>query len=291
MEDARSGADSARAPQMNGTPLSDEGALDSVVMVARVLDELAIAQQPLGVTQLARQLDHTKARVHRYLASLKQVGLVEQDAATERYRLGWKLFQLGEAASQQFDLRRIADAYLKRLRDLTGLSALLAVSINGQATVIATAEADRNVSITVKPGNRPEGHCSAQGRIVLSFLGETALARVLSRKLVALTPHSMIESALIRERLAAIRTRLYEDAPNEVLVGINVLAAPILRDSDVLVGTIGVIGSMQDIPSPPTPQLIEAVTGCGAAISAVLNSQLYEQRGIDIPKSLRDIEP
>src|SRR5262245_20073759 len=95
--------------------IAGDNTLDSVAVVAQILDELAAAQQPLGVTQLARQLQHSKARMHRYLASLRRAGLVEQDAASERYRLGWKLFQLGEAAGQQFDLRRLAEGHLRRL--------------------------------------------------------------------------------------------------------------------------------------------------------------------------------
>jgi IclR family KDG regulon transcriptional repressor len=268
---------------------ADEGTLDSVTVVAQILHELAVAQQPMGVTQLARQLDHSKARIYRYLASLKQLGLVEQDAATERYRLGWKLFQLGEAAAQQFDLRRLADPYLKRLRDLTGVTALLAVPVNGEAMVIATAEADRNVSITVKPGNRPSPHSSAQGRIVLAFLAEPALTRVLKRKATAYTPHSLTEPGAIRERLARIRERLYEDAPNEILIGINALSAPILRDADELVGLIGIVGSIQDIPSPARPEQIEWVRGCGAALSEALHARLYAERGIAVPRDSKSL--
>jgi DNA-binding IclR family transcriptional regulator len=35
--------------------------------------------------------------------------MVEQEHSTERYRLGWRLFQLGEAARAQFDLRYRAE--------------------------------------------------------------------------------------------------------------------------------------------------------------------------------------
>jgi DNA-binding IclR family transcriptional regulator len=270
---------------------ADDNTLDSVAVVAEILDELAAARQPLGVTQLARQLDHSKARMHRYLVSLKRLGLVEQDAASERYRLGWKLFQLGEAAGQQFDLRRLADPYLRRLRDLTGLTALLSVPVNGEALVIAAVESERNVCITVKPGNRPAAHCSAQGRIVLAFADEATQSRQLRRALAALTPQSVAAPAAVRRRLADIRERLYEDAPNEVLTGINTLAAPILRKGDELVGQIGIVGSIQDIPSPALAQQIDLVRGCAAALSEMLEGALYRTRGIDVPRDLRPLSP
>ena len=270
---------------------ADDNTLDSVAVVAQILDELAAAQQPIGVTQLARQLDHSKARMHRYLVSLKRLGLVEQDAASERYRLGWKLFQLGEAAGRQFDLRRLAEAHLRWLRDATGLTALLSVPVNGEALVIAAVESERNVCITVKPGNRPAAHCSAQGRVVLAFADAGVLDRQLQRKLEAFTPQSIAEPEAVRRRLAVIRERLYEDAPNEVLTGINTLAAPILRDGDALVGMIGIVGSIQDIPSPAPPGQVDLVRGCAAALSEMLEGTLYRTRGIPIPRALNALSP
>lgn len=275
------------APLERAAAEADDTTLDSVAVVAQILDELAGARQPLGVTQLARQLEHSKARIHRYLVSLKRLGLVEQDAASERYRLGWKLFQLGEAAGQQFDLRRLADPHLRRLRDLTGLTALLSVPVNGEALVIAAVESERNVCITVKPGNRPAAHCSAQGRVVLAFADEAVQNRLLRRKLEAVTPQSIADPDAVRRRLAAIRERLYEDAPNEVLTGINTLAAPIVRDGDALVGMIGIVGSIQDIPSPALVQQVDLVRGCAAALSEMLEGTLYRTRGIPVPRDLR----
>lgn len=266
---------------------ADDNTLDSVAVVAQILDELAAAQQPLGVTQLARALEHSKARIHRYLTSLRRAGLVEQDAASERYRLGWKLFQLGEAAGQQFDLRRLAEGSLRRLRDLTGLTALLSVPVNGEALVIAAVESERNVCITVKPGNRPAAHCSAQGRIVLAFADEAVRERQLRRRLAAVTPQSIVAPDAVRHRLAAVRERLYEDAPNEVLTGINTLAAPILRDGDALVGMIGIVGSIQDVPSPALPRQVDLVRGCAAALSDMLEGTLYRTRDIPIPRELQ----
>jgi len=77
--------------------------VEAVKVAVRVLDELATAQRAMGVTELAEALGETKPRVHRHLSTLREVGLIEQDQSTERYRLGWRVFQLGEAAGTQFD--------------------------------------------------------------------------------------------------------------------------------------------------------------------------------------------
>lgn len=264
-----------------------DGSLDSVSVISRILDELAKGPAAMGVTDIGRALGETKARVHRNLTALKQVGFVDQESDTERYRLGWKLFQLGERAALQFDLRSMAEPFLKQLRNSTGQSAMLSVPLNGEALVIATANDDANVSITVKPGNRPSPHASAQGRIALAWATETQRDRLLGGKLEAFTPSTNTDLAQLLNHLSLIRERLYDEAPGESLVGINVLAAPILRDGGRLVGIISIIGSIQKVISPPNQEQLGLVQGCAALLSARFANSDYEDRQIQILESLR----
>ena len=267
-----------------------DNTLDSVAMVSRVLEELAGSPNAMGVTELANRLGASKARVYRFLSSLKQHGLVDQEHATERYRLGWRLFQLGERAGAHFDLRRMADPFLKRLRDLCRQSALLSVPLNGEALVVAAVDNDSGVCITVKPGNRPAAHSTAQGRIALAWATSDQVDRLLgSQPLRAFTPFSLVDADAVRARLALVRHRLWEDAPNEALLGINVLAAPILREGDQLVGIIGVIGSTADVPSPPKASQRALVQGAAAMLSGMLGSTRYRQQRISAPAALKTL--
>lgn len=277
----------ATAPPPSTASTNGAGALDSVSLISRILDELAKGPTAMGVTEVSRALGETKARVHRNLAALKYEGFVDQESDSERYRLGWKLFQLGERAALQFDLRSLAEPFLKRLRDATGQSALLSVPLNGEALVIASASDDSNVSITVKPGNRPSPYCSAQGRIALAWATDAQRDRLLGGRLDALTPRSLTDPAELRSRLTHIRERLYDDAPDESLVGINVLAAPIFRDGGKLIGIIGIIGSVQHVISPPMPEQLRLVQGCAALLSARFNNLDYQGRQIEISDELR----
>lgn len=261
--------------------------LDSVAVVAQLLDVLAAAPAPMGVSEIARALNQSKARIHRNLVSLKNFGLIDQDQATEKYRLGWKLFQLGERAGVQSNIRALAAPYLKLLCETTGQSALLSIPLNGEALVIAAVDNDSNVSITVKPGNRPLPHCSAQGRIALAYATDTQRERLLSGPLAAPTPHSLVDIQAIELRLQKIHAQLMEDAPNEALTGINVVAAPILRSAKDLIGIVAIVGSIQNIPPSPVGTMADMVRGCAAALSSLFGCDAYEQRGIAIPAEVR----
>jgi len=262
------------------------GVLDSVALIARLLDELGAAPAPLGVSELARLLGQSKARIHRNLTSLKQFGLIDQEAQTDKYRLGWKLFHLGERAGVQFNIRAIAAPHLHFLRSATGQSALLSIPLNGEALVIDALDNESNVSISVKPGNRPLAHCSAQGRIALAYAHATQRMRLLNGELPAPAPASLTDTDAILERLARIRTTLIEDAPNEMLTGINTLAAPILGTAGELIGIIAIVGSIQHIPANPQGELPALLRGCAAALSTQFGCAIYTDKGFAIPAAV-----
>ena len=254
--------------------------LQSLQAAFRILDKLSNADAPVGLTDLASMLGELKPRVYRHLSTMKGLGIVVQDPRSGRYGLGGRLFSLGEAALEQFDLRSVAAPYLTRLRDQTRQTALLSVPANGEPIVLSCVEYRDRLSITSRPGNRPPPHCSSQGRIALAFAEGVARKRVLGRKLTAFTSRSITSRDAIEERLRLIRERFFEDANDEVRIGINALSAPVFRDEDELAGIIGIIGTSAEIGAPPARPLIVTLHRLAAALSAELNCRIYYERDL-----------
>jgi len=254
--------------------------LQSVQTAFRILDELANTRGPVGVTELARKLGELKPRVYRHLSTLKSLGVVFQDSRNGSYSLGGRLFSLGEAALEQFDLRSIAAPFLTQLRDQTRQTALLSIPRNGEPIVLSCVEYVDRLSISSRPGNRPPSHCSSQGRVALAFADEVARQRALGRKLTAFTKHSITDRQVIEKRLGVIRERFFEDAMDEVQLGINALSAPLFRDDEELVGIIGIVGTSAQIGTPPSRSLIHTLHRVAGALSAELNCRIYYERGL-----------
>jgi DNA-binding IclR family transcriptional regulator len=261
------------------------GLIQSVVMAGQILEALAAAGQPTRLTALANRLGEPKARMHRHLSTLKYLGFVEQDARTEFYKLGLKLAHVGQAAMEQFDLRRLAEPYMIKLRDLTSQTTVLSIPASGDAIVSAAWEFANPVMISVKLGYRLPAHASAQGRLTLAFSPSDLQQRVLARKLPSFTPQTPTDPAKVRDRLGLIRKQLYEVSVNETLLGISAVGAPILNFENELVGVVAVVGTTQHIHDPVEPQQLLHLRACAKAISLKLNSTAYE--GLGIP-NLRD---
>src|SRR5439155_11532042 len=81
----------------------------------------------LGISELARELDLTRSTTHRYVATLANLGYLEQDDSTRKYRLGPRVLDLGFSLLASLDMREIAAPYLRRLSDDTGYTANLAI--------------------------------------------------------------------------------------------------------------------------------------------------------------------
>jgi len=257
---------------------SSAGAIQSVAVAFDILEELSRSSAPVGVTELARRLGQTKARVHRHLANLRSLGFVSQDESSERYQLGWKIYRLGMSVAENFSLRRVAHPHVRRLSEDTGQTALMAMPANAEIIVIDSVQSSHHIVITVRPGAVIPASSSALGRAILAFASDDMRKQVLSQPMSRLTESTLVEPATIEARLAEVREKWYAVAINERLFGIAALAAPVFDDHDRLVGAVGLIASQSAISLDPDPELVLRVQEAARRISAELRSSTWDTR-------------
>lgn len=250
----------------------------SVTMSARILGELAGSSQPLGVTELARRLGESKARIFRHLATMRQVGFVSQEHSGDDYRLGWNIYRLGVAAAEQVGLMRIAGRHMTRLRDATQETVAIAIPANGDALVIGSVQSERPIALAVRHGVVIPANSSALARVLLAFAPDEAQKRALSKPLKAFSEASITDPDQLRSRIAFVREHWYEVASNENAYGISTLAAPVFDQDDRVLAAVAVVGSGPTIASGVESGLLAAVQDCAAAISADLNASAWSAR-------------
>lgn len=261
----------------DGKDVKDGSMVQSVVVAWRLLDALARSAGPMRVTELANQLEEPKAKVHRHLATMRYLGVVEQVPGSEKYRLGWKLYQMGQLTFERFDLKAVAEPYMARLRDEVHQSVMLAIPIGVEALFIANLDyvAAGLPKISGVSGTVVPPAVSTIGRIVLAYAHRKQQEQVLGQPIKAYTKHTLTDVKALRERLETIRTRLYDYGSEELTLGIASVAAPVLGADDQLLGIVSLVGSVQFILDPPSPMQIAYVQACASAISANFNSTAY----------------
>ena len=251
--------------------LADKGpATETVDLSLRLLERLASSREAIGVSELAREFASSKATVYRHLQALVLHGFVHQEPTTMRYTAGIKLFILGERLRERFDILPVAREELARLRDETGQPVTLSALVEDQVVILEVLQGRAIVNFGTQAGTVLDLHASAHGRVALAFGPDDLLQRCLAAGLKALTPQTICSPSALKRAVSQVRSRGWATAPNQVLHGVNGLAAPILNHDGRYVGAVAIAGSVQYIPASPSQDQIKAVTRTAERISRKL---------------------
>ena len=215
-------------------------------------------------TEISRRLGHTKARVHRHLVTLRSLGFVQKDVATDGYRLSWKIYRLGMAVAESFNLHRLARRHLATLRTETGHNVLLAGATDGGATILDTLVGLHDYVITVRPGTFIDDEKSSTLVRVIRAFGERSGVQSETA-----SPNPAPNTG------AWIRKYWHDMALNERAVGFGTLACPIFDASDKIVGAITISGPIKDFSGPRLVSLVKKVKRVAMDISAEIHSTTW----------------
>ena len=146
------------------SPKYSVAAVDRAVAVIAAVD----ATRSGSLAEVARATGLSDATALRYLASLARNDLVEREAETGRYRLGIRLFQLGQRALGDRDPRRAALPFMKGLLERFEETVNLAMRNRQELVLVEVLESRRSIKKGASVGDRDTWHSSALGKAILA---------------------------------------------------------------------------------------------------------------------------
>lgn len=248
---------------------SDTG-VKSVQVTLDIIEAVAASEDEIGVSELAVRIGLTKATVFRHLQTLVERNYLVQNSKTSRYRLGIQCHLLGQISNSRIDLLSASDEVASQLRDETGQSVVVSAVRLRSLVVLATHLGPSPLQIGERPGSELSLYGSAQGRVAVAFSRKPLLAQVKRQKRVQFTHHTITEWSALEERFRRTQQQGWADAPEELLLGLNAVAAPIFDDTADCVGAIAIVGSIQHLQYDPDQRLIEALLAAAERISIKL---------------------
>jgi IclR family transcriptional regulator, acetate operon repressor len=251
-------------PMRSSGARKDTGTLD---LALRILEFLAEQGAPIALTAIAQSFAASKSTVYRHLSALARHGFVRRDISTGRYAIGIKLMVLGETSRGNFGIVTVARDALLKLRDTTGQAVSLCALLDDDLVVLDLMHGRTVVEFTTRPGTRLALHASAHGKIWLAFGPERLLQKVLDAPRSAWTSHTITDAKALLNEVQAVRKRGWSTAPNQAVMGVNTLAAPVFDHRGVLVGSIAFVGSTQVIAAKSAPAQLTAVLGAARSVS------------------------
>jgi DNA-binding IclR family transcriptional regulator len=219
----------------------------SLQVLDRTFTVLALftAERPeWTTTEIARASRLPIPTAHRILATLRAHGFVARDDATKRFRLGPAALELGERARAVVDLRSVALPVLRRLAQETGETALLTVLSDGHdlSVCVERVESPQPLRLSVQPGRQLPLHAGASQKILLAYLSDQEIDRVLAEPLERLWRATIVEPDALRADLADIRTKGWATSFEETNAGAWGLAVPVLDGAGRVVAGVGLAG-------------------------------------------------
>jgi DNA-binding IclR family transcriptional regulator len=216
--------------------------IQSVSHALDVLEQFCQQADELGVTELSKRLKLHKNNVFRLLATLESRGYIEQNRATENYRLGIRCLQLGQSYVQHMGLLRQAGPIRADVVRQARETAYVAILRRGGIVPVDVLEADRPVRIVSQLGETLPLHCTAAGKAILAFETDDELKALVPEALQKYTDRTPADRATLQQQLKGIASSGYAIDMGEYAEDLRAVAVPIRDYTRTVVATLAIAG-------------------------------------------------
>lgn len=236
----------------------------------------ALADGPLGVTEVAERVELPKSTVARLLSSLVREGAAEQVPGGTRYRVGSRVVTLAASVLPTRSMVALAHPDLAELAASVGEATGLSIPDGFRVHYVAQVDTPNPVSVRDWTGTRVPMHAVSSGQVLLAHFPQAALERFLARPLERFTPRTLTEPAAIRERLRRIQRDGYAWVHEEFAEGISSVAAAVADQDGEIVAAVHVHGPSYRFPPPGTE---DDVAGRVVATAGRISSRIRRSSG------------
>ena len=270
--DLRKRSQTAVMPDLQGN--DDPYKLQGLDRVVSILDLLGSSDDCLSLAEICRQMELSKSTAHRALMALERTGLIER-APGNRYRLGLKLYDMGNRAVEQIDLRSRMHPHLRKLALRVGQTVHLGVLHKSRVVYIDKIELiNRRVCVSSRTGTSNPVYSTSLGKAILAFLPDDEAANIISSiQFTSFTSKTLSSREELLAALDRVRRRGYSIDDEEMEIGTRCVGAPIRDREGRAFAAVSVSGSASRLAAHCVPGIAQHVIRCAQEISSALQAQ------------------
>ena len=238
-----------------------------------ILCQFTVAHPDHSVSDISRSLEIPKSTAHNLLRTLEGLDFLRQDAASRRYRLGPRVFELGLVYSHRSGLTSVAYPYMRQLVAETKETVKLGVLSSGELLILAAIESPFQLHTRGDAGVRAPLHCTGLGKAILSTLDDgTVLATLSARGMRAITPSTITRPEALLKDVHATRRRGYALDIEENELGVVCAAAPVADAAQRVTAALSVSAPASRMSPEQLKACAELVARTAKAIAASLRA-------------------
>lgn len=217
-----------------------------------LLQLVVAAGDSIGVRELARRSGLPRSTVSRSLGILADLGMVTRNADGSAMA-GSALATLQPSRPERPMLADTLRPLLTELVQTVGENAAVSVDDGDALLYVSQVSGDHPVSVPDVTQERHHFHLVAPGLVTMAWWGRSRLAEYLV-DLPSATEHSITSPKAIRARLREIRESGYCWTDQELDVGVNGFAVPVVHNNE-LVATISLFAPTYRFSPAALPDL------------------------------------
>lgn len=237
--------------------------------------EMIAAHQPLGVSELARQLGISKPSGQRAIQSLATDNWIRRsEEHPGRWVLTPKVLDVAAHVGQESGLREIAFPLMTELAGTTTETVHLAIRDDTDIVIIEEVESTQVVRIHWPVGRRSPIYASANGKAILAALPRDTMNDHLPIRLTAFTSETITDRRRLTAELDRTAQRGYAVQRGELRSDVAAIAAAITSKSDSPVGAVGIFMPIQRLREEDEERLGHLVRTTANTIAAKLATRV-----------------
>lgn len=212
----------------------------TVRAVERALDILLcfLDCKELTLTEISKKVSLNKSTVYRLLTSLEGRGFLIRNQDTEKYRLGFRIWELSAHLSREHDPSVLLLPEMIRLRDLVGETISLYVRDRKERVRIQAVESNESIRRVAPVGVRLPLAVGASSKVLVAYGEPAVLDEVLAD---SLWPEGMNKEEFVRQ-LDEIRANGFATSIEEREKGTAAVSIPLFHQNGKLAMALSVSG-------------------------------------------------
>jgi DNA-binding IclR family transcriptional regulator len=203
--------------------------------------------------------------VYRYVALLRETGLLVGDERGN-YHVSMRVATLAGAAEAADSLIDIADPVMRRLREVTGETVLLARLVGQVAVCVHRIECSHLVRLTIAPGEPIRLKYGASSRVLLATMPPAEQRIVLERR----AAEDPVAAAQLEQSVALAKKRGWATSEEDPETGVWAASAAVLDPAGRTIAALSVPAPIDRAPKEVREKRLSLVRGAAEEITRLI---------------------
>jgi len=249
--------------------------VQTVSKAIEILNYLAkdTSNRGAGITELSREMGMGKSTIHRILDTLLYYGYVDKNWETNRYRLGWSLYSVGQRVPRQNQIFNLDPSHLTALSQKTRETVNLGILKGTETIVISKIEGNNTgLHVGMQAGEHEAVHATGIGKVLISEMEEREIRALYAgqENLHRYTEKTVANVDELIEEVRRVRRLGYGMDDQEFGLGLICVAKPVRNYTGKIVAAISVSAPANRMGEEQRAVILAALEECCAEVSRTL---------------------